>query len=100
MESIVGQHLRSSDGDDIGEITDIVGVQGTELIPTWLAVKTGWFGQRLVPCEVIDEQDGQYVTRCAAEHVKDAPKVPVHFEPTGDDLDELRAHYGLAPVDA
>lgn len=100
MESIVGHHLYSSDGVDVGEITDIVGVDGTDLTPTWLAVKTGWFGQRLVPCEVIDRRDGEFVTRCAADDVKGAPKVPVHFEPAGEDRDELRAHYGLQSADA
>lgn len=100
METIVGHHLFASDGVDVGEITDVVGVHGTELVPTWLAVKTGWFGQRLVPCEVIDEQEGRFVTRCSADEVKGAPKVPVHFEPAGHDLDELREHYGLDPVEA
>ena len=100
METIVGHHLFSADGVDVGEITDVVGVQGTELVPTWLTVKTGWFGQRLVPCEVVAEREGRFVTRCNAEHVKAAPKVPVHFEPAGKDLDELREHYGLESVEA
>lgn len=96
METIVGHHLYASDGVDVGEITDVVGVHGVELEPTWFAVKTGWFGQRLVPAAVVENRDGVLVTRCTAKDVKDAPKVPVHFEPSGDDLDVLLDHYGVA----
>lgn len=100
MESIVGHHLYASDGVDIGEITDVVGVQGPELSPSWYTVKTGWFGQRLVPADVVDLRDGRLVTRCAASEVKGAPKVPVHFEPAGEERDALRRHFGLASADA
>lgn len=100
MESIVGHHLYASDGVDVGEITDVVGVQGTELSPSWFTVKTGWFGQRLVPAELVDERDGRFVTACEASEVKGAPKVPVHFEPTGEDRDALLRHFGLASADA
>lgn len=96
MNSIVGQHLYGSDGIDVGEITDIVGVRGAELEPTWFAVKTGWFGQRLVPAAVVEHHDGELVTRCNAKDVKEAPKVPVHFEPSGDDRALLLDHYGVA----
>jgi hypothetical protein len=96
MESIVGHHLYASDGGDVGEITDVVGVQGTDLAPSWYTVKTGWFGQRLVPAEMVEERDGGFVATCDAAAIKDAPKVPVHFEPSGDDLDALIAHYGVA----
>lgn len=100
MKTIVGQHLYASDGVDVGEITDVVGVNGTDLEPTWFAVKTGWFGQRLVPAAVVEEHDGEQIVRCTAQQVKDAPKVPVHFEPSGEDRDILLEHYGIASADA
>jgi hypothetical protein len=97
MHTIVGSHLISSDGEDVGEIVDVVGVRGPELTPTWVTVKTGWFAQRLVPFDMVDAQGDGFQSTCSAGDIKDAPKVPVHFEPAGDDLDELCAHYGLAP---
>ncbi len=100
MQTFVGHHLYGCDGADAGEITDIIGVGGPDLIPAWLAVKTGWFGQRLVPFELVDEKGDRFVARCTAAAVKGAPKVPVHFEPTGFDLDDLCKYYGLAPVGA
>ena len=97
MDTIVGCHLFTAEGDDIGEIVDVVGVRGPELTPAWVTVKTGWFAQRLVPFDMVDDQGDRFQTTCSADAVKAAPKVPVHFEPAGDDLDELCAHYGLAP---
>lgn len=95
METIVGHHLLAADGEDIGEIVDVVGVQGPELRPTWVTVKTGWFNQRLVPFEKVETRSDQLISECSAETVKNAPKVPVHFEPAGDDLDQLCSYYGL-----
>ena len=95
METIVGHHLYDADGEDVGEIVDVVGVSGPELTPTWLTVKTGWFNQRLVPFDTVEQQSDDFVTKVRAEDVKHAPKVPVHFEPAGDDLDQLCDHYGM-----
>ena len=97
METIVGHHLFSPEGEDVGEIVDVVGARGPELVPSWVTVKTGWFAQRLVPYDMIEPRDEGFITSCSAESIKSAPKVPVHFEPSGDDLDELCSYYGLAP---
>lgn len=99
QHTITGQHLFSSAGDDIGEITDVVGAYDGDMTPRWLTVKTGWFSQRLVPWTIVVEGEDGYVTACTASEVKHAPKVPVHFEPAGDDLDELCDYYALRPSD-
>lgn len=99
METITGQHLYSAGGEDIGKITDVVGSDGVEMQPRWLAVKTGWFSQRLVPYVVVVPGEDGFVTACTADEVKDSPKVPVHFEPAGDDLDALRDYYALRPTE-
>ena len=95
MDTIVGHHLYDPAGEDIGEIVDVVGVSGPDLRPSWLTVKTGWFNQRLVPFEAVEPRGEDLAARVAADVVKKAPKVPVHFEPSGDDLDQLCEHYGL-----
>ena len=95
METIVGHHLFDPTGEDVGEIVDVVGVHGPDRNPAWVTVKTGWFNQRLVPFEVLKSQGEGLAAVCSAETIKKAPKVPVHFEPTGDDLDQLCEHYGL-----
>jgi len=95
METIVGHHLFDPTGEDVGEIVDLVGVNGPEMTPSWVTVKTGWFNQRLVPFEAVESRGEELATTCSAETIKKAPKVPVHFEPVGDDLDQLCAHYGL-----
>ena len=95
METIVGHHLYDDTGEDIGEIVDVVGVAGPDLTPSWVTVKTGWFNQRLVPFDAVEQRGDDFATNCPAETIKKAPKVPVHFEPTGDDLEQLVSHYGL-----
>ncbi|MDE0801891.1 MAG: PRC-barrel domain-containing protein [Acidimicrobiales bacterium] len=98
MHTITGSHLLSTNGEDIGEITDVVGSNGPDVTPTWLAVKTGWFSQRLVPFAIVVEDGDAFRTDCTPDDVKQAPKVPVHFEPSGHDLDELCDYYRASLV--
>lgn len=101
MDTITGSRLRSADGEDIGEITDVIGADAS-MTPEWVAVKTGWFSQRLVPFAIVveDEEHGEFVTAATLSEVKAAPKVPVHFEPNGHDLEQLCEHYRLRVTDA
>ncbi len=98
MHTITGQHLYSTTGDEIGEITDIIGSNGPDVDPVWLAVKTGWFSQRLVPFSIVVADGEDFRIDCSPDDVKNAPKVPVHLEPTGHDLDELCDHYRVSLV--
>lgn len=91
--TLKGKHLIGADGADIGEVKDVVGMDGNA--PTWLRVKTGVFSQRMVPFAAISEADGRLETDLTAGHVKSAPKVPSDVEPLGDDLDALRQHYRI-----
>jgi hypothetical protein len=95
MDTIVGHHLYDPAGEDVGEIVDVVGVAGPDLAPSWVTVKTGWFNQRLVPFDKVETRGDEFATTCSADTIKQAPKVPVHFEPAGDDLDQLCRHYGM-----
>lgn len=93
---ITGHHLHTADGQDIGEITDVIGGEELDTPPRWLAVKTGMFSERLVPYDiVVESDDGDLVTAASKTEVKHAPKVPVHIEPAGEDLEELRRYYSL-----
>lgn len=100
MHTITGQTLRSAAGGDIGKITDVVGADGIDVAPRWLTVKTGWFSERLVPYAIVVEGEDGFVTDCTRSEVKHSPKVPVHYEPSGDALEELRDYYSLRPADA
>lgn len=100
MHTLTGSHVYSETGEDIGEVIDVVGRTGLEQDPHWIAVKTGWFSERLVPYDLIRERADQLVTPCSKDEVKHAPKVDVHLEPVGEDLDELRRYYGLDAVSA
>lgn len=100
METITGHHLYSEEGDDIGAITDVIGSDaGLDGPPSWITVKTGLLTQRLVPFAAVEERGDQFVTSLSRDVVKAAPKVPVHFQPAGDDLDALCDHYGVRTSD-
>lgn len=95
MTAITGSHLYSSTGDDIGEITDVLGgVDEEQDAPAWVSVKTGLFSHRLVPYSRVEDRDGRLTTTLDADEVKSAPKVPAHIEPAGKDLEALQHHYG------
>lgn len=96
MEHFTGHHLFTTQGDDIGEIVDVLGADGPDLTPSWLTVKTGWFSSRLVPYGVVEPRGEQFVTTLAPDQIAHAPKVPTHFEPAGDDRDELCRYYGIS----
>lgn len=89
--TLKGKHLYGADGAEIGEVRDVVGLDGSA--PTWLSVKTGIFSQRMVPFTAVSESDDRLETELTARQVKSAPKVPSDVEPVGDDLDALRRHY-------
>ena len=94
---ITGHHLHSADGEDVGEVIDVLGGDDLEGPPRWITVKTGWFAQRVVPFELVEQRhDGELVTSVTRQTIAEAPKVPVHLEPNGDDAAELRRHYALA----
>lgn len=99
MDSITGQQLYATDGARIGEIVDAVGTHLNDLSPAWLTVKTGWRTKRFVPYRVVSERDGRFVVEHSADTVRAAPKLPVHFEPSGYDVDALCSHYGMHPLD-
>ncbi len=98
METITGSQLISTTGEGIGEITDVVGSSGPDITPAWIAVKTGWFSQRLVPFTIVVPDGDDFRTDCTPEDVKKSPKVPVHFEPAGHDLEELCDYYRVSLV--
>ena len=95
MQTVTGSPLYSGDGERIGEIIDVLGIyEGTEDFG-WLAVKVSWRTKRLVPNQGVEPFQDGFQTPFSKEQIERAPKVPPHFEPSGDDHEALCSHYGV-----
>jgi hypothetical protein len=95
MDTITGHTLYSSDGEEVGEIVDVLGLYGSADEFGWLAVKLSWRSTRLVPNQDVEPHEDGFRTRFSKDEISSAPKVPAHFEPAGDDRDALCSHYGI-----
>jgi hypothetical protein len=95
MDTVTGHTLYGSDGEKIGEIVDVLGMYGGADDFGWLSVKLNWRTTRLAPNQGIEPRDDGFVAPFTKDHVSSAPKVPVHFEPAGEDRDALCSHYGV-----
>jgi len=66
--------------------------------PTWVTVKTGWFGlsQSFVPLNKVQWAGEQVQAAYDTATVKDAPRIATDEALTVQDEDTLHAHYGLS----
>ncbi len=93
--TMTGHTLYDRQGDEIGEIVDVVGGDPVaEPDQCWLAVRTGWFATRLVPSADVHSRGEFYVSDHPRDEVRHAPKVDPHIEPVGVDMERLHDHYG------
>ncbi len=94
MDTITGKDLFTTRGERVGEIVDVLGLYGTVHDVGWLTVKINWRLTRLVPHKGIEPRGDAFTTPFTLEEIRSAPKVPVHFEPAGEERDALSSHYG------
>lgn len=96
-DQLMGRDMLDRDGDRIGEITQVF-VDDRTGEPTWVTVKTGWFGlsQSFVPLNKVQWAGEQVRAAYDAATVKDAPRFATDEPLTMQDEDTLHAHYGLS----
>jgi hypothetical protein len=95
LHTVTGHRLYDKDGNDVGKITDVLGLYSGADDIGWLAVKLSWRTTRLVPNTGIEPLGDGFVTPLAKDQIVSAPKVAPHFEPAGDDREALCSHYGV-----
>lgn len=68
--------------------------------PSWVTVKTGWFGlkETFVPLELAIVADGVITVPYSEEKVKDAPRVDPDKHLDADEEAQLYSYYGIATV--
>jgi len=96
LRDLIGRDAVDPDGDKIGKIDDVY-VDEDSGEPSWLAVKTGWFGSHIsfVPIEGVYFGGDDAVVSYQKDTVKDAP----HFDADGhlgrDEEARLYEHYNV-----
>ncbi len=98
LRSIVehGGSVRTPRGEKIGSIGQIY-VDDTTGQPSWVTVKTGFFGTKesFVPLRDATKEGEDIVVDCDKETVKDAPRIEADEDLTPQDEEVLYRHYGL-----
>lgn len=96
-EKLLGRDMVDRDGDRIGEIGQVF-VDDRTGEPTWVTVKTGWFGlsQSFVPLNKVQWSDDHVQAVYDTATVKDAPRFATDRPLAPEDEDMLYAHYGLS----
>ena len=96
-DQLLGRDMLDREGNRIGEITQVF-VDDRTGEPTWVTVKTGWFGlsQSFVPLNKVQWAGEQVQAAYDTATVKDAPRFATDEPLTAQDEDTLHTHYGLA----
>ena len=96
-DQLLGRDMLDREGNRIGEITQVF-VDDRTGEPTWVTVKTGWFGlsQSFVPLNKVQWAGEQVRAAYDTATVKDSPRFATDEPLTALDEDTLHAHYGLA----
>ena len=95
-EMLQDSRVEGSDGQNIGKVGQVY-VDNQTGQPSWVAVKTGWFGtsESLVPLDTASI-DGDIVrVPYDKDMIKDAPHYEVDVPLSETDEQELYAYYGL-----
>lgn len=96
-QQLLGRDMIDRDGTRIGEITQVF-VDDRTGEPTWVTVKTGWFGlsESFVPLNKVQWSDDRVQAAYDTGTVKDAPRFATDQPLSARDEDMLHAHYGLS----
>ena len=95
-----GRDMLDRDGNPIGKISEVFVDERTGE-PTWVTVKTGWFGlsESFVPLNKVQWSDDRVQAAYDTATVKDAPRYPADQPLTPRDEDTLYTHYGLSDAE-
>lgn len=101
INEVYSAEVVTQDDENLGSVGHVY-LDDTTGDPSWITVKTGWFGTRqsLVPLDGAElTQDGKVRVVPSKDTIKDAPNVEVDAHLSSDDQDELFRYYGEAGVD-
>lgn len=101
INEIYSAEVVTQDGENLGSVAHVYLDDHTG-DPSWITVKTGWFGTRqsMVPLDGAElTQDGRVRVVPTKETIKDAPNVDADAHLSAEEQNELFRYYGSAGVD-
>lgn len=101
INEIYSAEVVTRDGENLGSVAHVYLDDHTGE-PSWITVKTGWFGTRqsMVPLDGAElTQDGQVRVVPSKETIRGAPNVDADAHLSAEEQDELFRYYGEAGID-
>ena len=100
LRDLQGRNVVDPEGDKVGTLTGLY-VDDESGGPTWLAVKTGWFGSNVsfVPFEGAYVGGDDVVVAYEKDTIKDAPNFDADGHLAPEQEEGLYAHYGRRTPD-
>lgn len=101
IDTLYDAEVMSVDGDRLGPVRQVY-VDDRTGVPTWVTVRTGWFGGREhpVPLEGCERTDDGLRVSASGDEVREAPTVEEDEHLGEDRLAELYRYYGLSGATA
>lgn len=98
VDALYEAEVMSVDGDRLGPVRQVY-VDDRTGVPTWITVRTGWFGGRehAVPLEGAERTDDGLRVSASGPEIRDAPTVEEDEHLGEAQLAELCRYYGLVP---
>ena len=98
VDALYDAEVMSVDGDRLGPVRQVY-VDDATGRPTWVTVRTGWFGGREhpVPLEGAERTEDGIRVSASGPEIREAPTVEEDEHLDGDKLAELYRYYGLVP---
>lgn len=98
VDALYDAEVMSVDGDKLGPVRQVY-VDDRTGAPTWVTVRTGWFGGREhpVPLEGSERTEDGIRVSASGPEVREAPTVEEDEFLGEDRLAELYRYYGLVP---
>lgn len=98
VDALYDAEVMSVDGDRLGPVRQVY-VDDRTGVPTWVTVRTGWFGGREHPVPLDGAERTEHGIRVSASgpEIREAPTVEEDEHLGAAQLDELYRYYGLAP---
>lgn len=98
VDALYDAQVMSVDGDRLGSVQQVY-VDDRTGEPTWVTVRTGWFGGREHPVPLAGSERTEEGIRVSASgpEIREAPTVEEDEYLDGAKLVELYRYYGLVP---
>jgi hypothetical protein len=96
LQSVEGSRVSGLNEEKLGKVEQVY-LDNLTQEPTWLAIKTGWFGSNVsfVPCAGAVQDNGDIQVPYTKDQMNEAPNHDPDIPLTVTEEQQLYTHYGL-----